>query len=134
MIRLLGIFGLVFALLAPTAAAGGEDFPFFCRLGGDLAGESFKVLNDRGSPSGYVAHLFDRGRNYASMAVWISESADKKHHVIYGRQQIPLLRDRQFLAYIAKAGTASSGGDVQTTFRNADTTFYLSPASCGLYR
>ena len=132
MIRLLSIVGLVFVLLAEAAQAGGEDFPFFCRLGGDLSGESFKVMNDRSSPTGYVAYLFDRGRNYAAMTVWISESADKKHHVVYGRQQIPLLRDRQFLAYIAKSGQSSSGGDVQTTFRNADTTFYLSPASCGL--
>jgi len=119
-------------LAAPPAQGGGEDFPFFCTMAGEMEGEAFKIMSDATSVSGYQIILYHRGRSYAAMPGWIADSDDRRHYVVYGRQQLPFLVDRQFLALIAKASQADSGADIQRTVRGADATFELSPAQCGL--
>ena len=124
-------------LLKPTpsraAAHGGEDWPFFCRIGqGDGAISSFRLVKDDNAPYGYGMEFYDGDDYVAYVYPSVSDSDDKKFLIVWGAERIGLFkaRERQVLAYLSKEDVTKSSGGVDTTWAGGQGEFYMQPLNC----
>lgn len=123
------------ALPESTAnAGGGEDFPFFCMLGNEPSLDSFKVVADDRSSSGYMVMLIRNGQNDGYFPINVQETSDGKFWQIYGIQyRYTLFNDRHILAYINKETGEWSHEDVKLSFRGGGgRDWSLKPMRCGV--
>lgn len=128
------LFGAAALPGSPAQAGGGEDFPFFCMMGNEPRLDSFKVVADNRSTSGYMVNLIRNGRSDGYFPVNVVETSDGKYWQIYGIQYgYTVLTDRHILAYINKETGEWSHEDVKTSLRNGSgRDWSLKPMRCGV--
>lgn len=111
------------------ANAGGEDFPFFCWINGNQ-GESFKIVSDNTSQSGYQMQYFQRGRLTAIMPTFLDNTTDNRHIRVRAKYQSGLF-DRHLVAFIGKStGDYSSADTVNTLHGRYPQSYKFRPMRC----
>ncbi len=114
-------------------ARGGEDFPFFCMTDNEPNLDSFKIVSDLRSSTGYALELYRNGGLDGYVEANVDDSTDGKYWVVYARQwRWTVLFDRQVLAYINKDTGESPYEDVKASLHNAaGRDWELKPMRCG---
>jgi hypothetical protein len=124
----LGIMTLAGAASERASAAGGQDFPFFCKL--DDSGRMLKINRDWHSPTGFVMYVIDDGKVVNGMIADVQPSRDGRYMVVQGTET-SVFKQTKVLAYVNAQREASSHAAIETTLRGVDPDFALQPAHCG---
>lgn len=107
-----------FTLIPDNAQAGGEDFPFFCWINGDQ-GESFKIVSDNRSETGYKMHYYKRGKLLAIMPTVLENTTANRHTWVRAKYQNGLF-DRHLVAFIGKTAVDYSSADTAVSLHGLD--------------
>lgn len=126
-------FAVVAVLLAarPAAAERGGTWPFFCFMG-DATNtiDSFRLVDDEHSPTGYGIHLYSDGEHLGYVIANVSDSDDGTQLVVYASQRVGLARERQVFVKLTKDQPDASVGDALMTFGRIPRTFDMQQLTC----